>query len=115
MDFAVSAGRLSLPLGPDPTQLTPPQLNDERSVAKAAADFESMLLSQLLKEMRQTLEPDGLFGSDGADVHGGLFDLYLSQHLASSGGFGLAHMIKQQLLRNASHEPEQPPAKPAPL
>lgn len=61
------------------------------SLADAARDLEGMFLSLLLKEMRQSLgEEGGLFAGDGADVYGGLFDFYMSQHLAGAGGFGLA-------------------------
>jgi Rod binding domain-containing protein len=51
----------------------------------------------LLKEMRATLEPGTLFGSDPNDVYGGIFDLFLGQHIAESGGFGLADMINAYL------------------
>ena len=36
-------------------------------------------------------------GSSVNDIMGGLFDLYLGQHLAQGGGFGIAQMVKQQL------------------
>jgi Rod binding domain-containing protein len=52
---------------------------------KAAKDFESVFTSMILKEMRQTLEPN--------DVFGGLFDQFMGQHLAESGGIGLAKMV----------------------
>jgi Rod binding domain-containing protein len=65
--------------------------------AAAAAGFESVLLSLLVKEMRQTLEPNTLFGQDSGDICGGLFDFYLGQHLARSGGVGIAAMIRKQL------------------
>jgi len=32
--------------------------------------------------MRQTLEPDTMFPGDHGDILGGLFDLFLGQHLA---------------------------------
>lgn len=67
-------------------------------IGRTARDFESTFLSLLMKEMRQTLDPDGgLFPGDAGDVQGGMFDLFLSQHLADAGGFGLAAVIEHQL------------------
>jgi len=82
--------------------------NDTRRVAR---DLEATFLTMLLKEMRQTLEPDGgLFPGDSGDVQGGLFDLYMGQHLAASGGFGLATAIDRQLRIPSHADTPQPPA-----
>jgi len=61
-------------------------------------------MSIMLKQIRETLEPGSFFGSDSADVYGGLFDLYMGQHLAQAGGVGIAAMIKRQLQRD-HHDP----------
>jgi flagellar protein FlgJ len=74
------------------------------SLAEAARGFESIFLSLLLKEMRQTLEPGSLFGKDGGDVYGGLFDQFMSQHLAQGKGMGIAQSLIQQLEPKTSHE-----------
>ena len=73
------------------------QLRDPSSVERVAADFESLFVSMTLKEMRQTLQPETLFGSDTSDAYGGLFDLYLGQHIVEAGGFGIANMVRQYL------------------
>jgi Rod binding domain-containing protein len=65
--------------------------------AAVAKGFEGLFMSLVLKEMRKTLEPGTLFGKDSGDVQGGLFDLYLGQHLAKSGGLGLARMLQNSL------------------
>jgi flagellar protein FlgJ len=64
-----------------------------------ASEMEATFLSMLLKEMRETLEPDGggLFPGDSGDVQGGLFDLYLGRHIAESGGVGLASSLLRQM------------------
>lgn len=64
---------------------------------EAAREFEATLLAMLLKDMRSTLEPDGLFPGDSGDVQGGLFDLFLSRHLADAGGVGLATALVNQI------------------
>jgi len=67
-----------------------------------AKEFEATLLSMLLKEMRQTLDEDGgLFPGDSGDVQGGLFDMFMSRHLADGGGIGLAKYLERQL--NSTH------------
>lgn len=63
-----------------------------------ATEMEATFLSMLLKEMRQTLEPEGgLFPGDTGDVQGGLFDLYLGRHMAESGGVGMAAALLRQI------------------
>jgi flagellar protein FlgJ len=73
------------------------QAKEMQTLAQAAKDFESVMVSELLKQMRQTLEPGGFFGQDAGDVHGGLFDHFLGKHLVESGGFGLARMLVEQM------------------
>ncbi len=91
---------LSLPatLGLDlPIPPTPQAGLNPRALDTVANGFESMFLSILLKEMRQTLEPDTMFPQDGGDILGGLFDLFLGQHLARAGALGIGAMVKKQL------------------
>lgn len=74
-----------------------------------AQEFEATFLSMLLKEMRQTLEPDGgLFPGDTGDVQGGLFDMFLSRHLAASGGVGMAAALERQVRPAAAPKPVTP-------
>ena len=68
-----------------------------RQKEQVALEFESAFLSLLLKEMRQTLEGGGFFQGDGADVYGGLFDLYLGQHLAESHALGIGQIISRYI------------------
>ena len=64
--------------------------------AQAGVELESLLISTLLKEMRQAAG-GGLFEGDESDTLGGLFDRYLSQFLAEQGGIGLAETFTQSL------------------
>jgi Rod binding domain-containing protein len=68
-------------------------------IEKVASDFESLFTSQLLKEMRKSLDPETMFGGDGGDVYGGMFDQFVGQQMAQSGGFGLAKMLREALHR----------------
>lgn len=73
-----------------------------QSPEKVAKDFEGVFTSMMLKEMRKTLEPGSLFGEDSSDIYGGLFDQFLGQHMADSGGIGLARMIQESLVKAKS-------------
>ena len=87
------------------TLLAPSPLTSDSKVAEGKAaklrdtakDLEATFLSLLLKEMRQALEPEGLFPGDTSDVQGGLFDLFMSKHLADSGGVGVAAALVRQM------------------
>jgi Rod binding domain-containing protein len=63
-------------------------LSEDKKI-QAAKDFESVLVNKLLEKMEDTIGDWG-FEKDGASkqVHG-IFWLYLSQHIANNGGFGL--------------------------
>jgi flagellar protein FlgJ len=93
----------SIPVQSLPTDLTAESIadrlrsGDAGAVKKVAKDFESMFVSIVLKEMRQTLGPGSLFGNDAADLNGGLFDLFMGKHLVEAGGFGVAKMMEKAL------------------
>ena len=74
-----------------------PSAGGAANIEQVGQQFEELFLSLLLKEMRQTLESDGLFPGDPGDVQGGLFDLYLGKHMADAGGVGLADSLNRML------------------
>jgi Rod binding domain-containing protein len=72
----------------------PDQLRNAKP-EQLATQFESVFVSMLLKEMRQASPPgEGLFPGDSSDTYGGMFDMYMGQHLAQQGGIGLAASIQ---------------------
>jgi peptidoglycan hydrolase FlgJ len=85
----------------------------DRQTKELAQNFEATFLTQLLKEMRQSLEPESLFAGDKGDIQGGLFDFFMGKHLADSGGIGFADSIVRQLQlagltqKQSTHEPSQ--------
>src|SRR5688572_22962894 len=86
------------PLGASPETLAAQlRSGSAASIARIASDFESVFVSLVLKEMRQTLEPGTLFGNDSGDLYGGLFDLFLGKHLVQAGGLGIGDMVKHYL------------------
>jgi flagellar protein FlgJ len=67
------------------------------SDADLGAQFESLFVSLMLKEMRQTVSEDGLFAGDASDTYGGLFDMFLGQHMAQGSPLGIGRLIEAQL------------------
>ena len=73
---------------------------DRDKLKKSCADFESILISQMLKSMRQTMTTSGLMGGGlGKDMYISLFDQELSQSLAKRGGLGLGKMIYNRVVQ----------------
>jgi Rod binding domain-containing protein len=71
---------------------TPARIKD------SATQFESLLMAQLLKSMRQS--GGGWLGTDEDDAGGMMLDIaeeHLSQVLAAQGGLGLANLVSQGL------------------
>ncbi len=65
--------------------------------AKAAKDFEALLGTLLVKELRRTL-PTGFFGEQsGSDTYEGWLDDVLGKKIAESGALNLAGMVKVSL------------------
>ena len=80
---------------------------DER-LESVGKDFEGVFLSLLLKEMRGTLENGGFFGEENSDSYGGMFDLFIGQHLADSTPLGIAELVLNSYKQN--QEPEIDPS-----
>ncbi len=79
------------------------------AIEEASSEFESVFLSLMLKEMRNTLDSEegGLFGGDGSDTYGGMFDMFMGQHLSEASPLGIGDAIKEHLveLSNISELP----------
>jgi Rod binding domain-containing protein len=65
--------------------------------------FEEIFASILVKQMRQTVGEGGMFGHDPGDVLGGMFDHFMSQHIASTGSLGIGKMIQKHLESGSVH------------
>lgn len=80
----------------DPSQAKKDLEAYNAGLESAAKEFESVFLSMMLKEMRNTLDQQegGLFGKEGSDTFGGMFDMFMGQHLADAQPLGIANAIK---------------------
>jgi peptidoglycan hydrolase FlgJ len=82
---------------------------DEERLKKCATDFESILVNQLLKFMRQTVVPSGFLGqSPGKAIYDSLFDQELSQSIAKRSSLGLGKIIYNQLAKKISSRNSSP-------
>ncbi|MEL7497674.1 MAG: rod-binding protein [Planctomycetota bacterium] len=89
-----------------PKSLEPTMRKSE--IEKIASDFESMFVSLMLKEMRNTLDSEGggLFAGEGSDSYGGMFDMFMGQHLAEAKPLGIADAIETYLNRALAESTE---------
>jgi murein DD-endopeptidase MepM/ murein hydrolase activator NlpD len=70
----------------------------ELGVKKAAKEFESLFIYEMLKAMRKTVPEGGLFkGITGKDTYTAIIDQQLASALAERGGLGLADMIYRKV------------------
>lgn len=96
----VSSSMFLDPVGPfrgGPGAGAPNPLMGIRGTEDIGQQFESLFVSMLIKEMRETSSEDGMFAGDSADVYGGLFDTFMGQHIASQGSLGIADMVNRQI------------------
>ncbi len=95
--FATPAQTLPVPAPPAST-LPPAQV---QRIGRAAQDFESMALGQLLTPMFDTVDTSkGLFGGgEGEAAWKPMLVTELAKGIAAHGGLGLARPVMQQMLR----------------
>jgi Rod binding domain-containing protein len=77
----------------------------QRQAMQAAKDFESLLVHELLKEMRQTIPSSSDQEAAGEQIQG-MFWSFLSQEIANRGGLGLWKSLYRQMEQSLA----QPPA-----
>jgi peptidoglycan hydrolase FlgJ len=66
-------------------------------IEEAAKQVEGLFVSMLLKTMRETMASE-MFGGDGADIWGGMFDQSMGDHIVSAGGLGLVEQLQPERL-----------------
>lgn len=91
--------------GPKSSRDTP------EAIAKAATQFEALLIGEVLKSAREA-DGSGWMGTDEDEAGSTLMDVseqQISQALATSGGLGLAKMISAGLSTSSAHRASQRP------
>jgi murein DD-endopeptidase MepM/ murein hydrolase activator NlpD len=68
------------------------------SIQKVAREFEGLLITQLLKVMRQSVPESGLLGGgSGKSIYQSMFDEQIAKSASEGQGFGLAGVISESL------------------
>ncbi|WP_018150238.1 flagellar assembly peptidoglycan hydrolase FlgJ [Leeia oryzae] len=68
------------------------------AVRKAAKQFESLLMEQMLKSMRASVAQSDLWDTDETKMFQGMYDQQTAMDISSRQGMGLADMLVRQLL-----------------
>lgn len=77
------------------------QQDPKAALRATAVQFESLMLNQMMKAMRETVsDEDGLFSSQETKTFQGLLDQQWVTQMSKSKGFGIADMLVQQLGKN---------------
>ncbi|NOY52381.1 MAG: peptidoglycan DD-metalloendopeptidase family protein [Deltaproteobacteria bacterium] len=79
---------------------TSPHSQDKKEAIKAGHEFESFLLTYMIKKMRDTVMQSDLLGNRKAEnIYRSMLDEQIAHELSQRGGLGLADMISRQLER----------------
>ena len=68
----------------------------------AHQQLEAVFISMLVKELRTAGLEEGLFAGDSSDTFGGMFDSFMGEELAKSGGIGLQRLFKDPVIPSAA-------------
>lgn len=71
---------------------------EPKDLKRACAEFESLFLTYMLKEMRATVPKSGLISGGNAEaLYTSMLDAQLAKEIAHSRGLGLAAVFERQL------------------
>lgn len=88
---------------------------ERQKLAQLAAEFESMLVLEMIKTMRQSmLDPEAADDGLGADTFTSTIDTELARSLSLEGGFGLQRYILDAWERQRGGDGAEDDARPAP-
>jgi peptidoglycan hydrolase FlgJ len=90
----------SIPLN-NSLSLTPQ--TDDKALKKACHEFESLLVSQMLHKMRDTVPKSTLFGSrEKEEMFQSMLDDEMAKDMSNSGSLKIADLLYQQLGGNTA-------------
>lgn len=73
--------------------------NRQETLKNACRDFESLFVNYMLKQMRQTVPQDGLFGGGQAEkMYTSMMDTEVAKEISRQRGLGLAPMMYHQMM-----------------
>jgi len=77
---------------------------EDQKLKKALKGFESLFLNQLLKSMRTAFAPDDGESGLGKDTFMSITDQAVADHIADSGGIGIADLLYEHFRRQENSE-----------
>lgn len=81
-------------------------MNKRAAARKAAEDFESVFVAQMMEPMFQGLKTDGMFGGgSGEGVFRSLLIQEVGKDVAAGGGIGIADSVYGEMLRMQGLKP----------
>ena len=83
------------------------QKGDRAALDAAARAFESLLLGQMMKQMRSTKLGDGIFDSESTRLYQDLYDQQVASFLSEGDGMGVRKALLRQLAPEISKEDGQ--------
>lgn len=73
------------------------------AIRKVAREFEALMVNEMLKSMRATVQRDSLLGGRSSeDIYRSMLDQEYAAAIASQGGVGLAPLIERELLERSA-------------
>jgi Rod binding domain-containing protein len=78
------------------TEVTPSKRQNEAKLNDACQQFESLFLSQILKEMKKSIPKAEGEGKD-KEMYDEMMYEEIAKSMASSGGIGMANILYQQM------------------
>ncbi len=78
-------------------ELSPSKKQDETKLKQACEQFESLFLTQMLKEMKKSIPKSESEGSKEKDTYEDMMYDEVAKSMAASGGVGMANVLYQQM------------------
>jgi Rod binding domain-containing protein len=73
---------------------------DHAGMEKACKDFESLFVTYLMKEMRDTIPENELFGGGSAEkIYTSMLDGEVAKHVSNQRSIGLSDMLLDQMIK----------------
>lgn len=90
----------------------PAKADDEQALRKVAQEFESLLIAQLMKSMRDASFGDDLFESSATKAFTGMLDQQYALELSRRPGIGIADLIVKQVQQARQSGVKKTPVEP---
>ena len=83
-----------------------PGVGRKEELENACRDFESLFVHYMLKQMRETVPDDGLFGGGQAEkMYTSMMDTEVAKEISRQRGLGLAPMMYRQMMAAIQDDP----------